>query len=90
MSEAAGAEKWEDVRKAIQGLDDKIEELLVKQRDADLATLMEVGFWLRGLEVASGIIQADEEAPTSVLSELLSVIKPLMDVPLCASTDEVG
>ena len=62
LSETAGAENWEDVRKAIKALDDKIEELLVKQRDTDLASLMEVGFWLRGLEVASGVIQADEEA----------------------------
>ena len=39
---------------------------------------------------ANFVIQADAEAPTSVLSELLSVIKPLMDAPLCASTEEAG
>lgn len=39
---------------------------------------------------ANFVIQADEEAPTSVISELLGVIKPLMDAPLCASTDEAG
>ncbi len=39
---------------------------------------------------ANFVIQADQEAPTSVLSELLSALKPLMDVPLCASTDEAG
>jgi len=39
---------------------------------------------------ANFVIQADEEAPTSVLSELLSAIKPLMDAPLCASTEEAG
>jgi len=39
---------------------------------------------------ANFVIQADEEAPTSALSELLSAIKPLMDVPLCASTEEAG
>ena len=39
---------------------------------------------------ANFVIQADEEAPTSALSELLGVIKPLMDAPLCASTDEAG
>ena len=39
---------------------------------------------------ANFVIQADEEAPTSVLSELLSVIKPLMTTPLCASTEEEG
>ena len=39
---------------------------------------------------ANFVIQADEEAPTSVLSELLGVLKPLMDAPLCASTDEAG
>ncbi len=39
---------------------------------------------------ANFVIQADEEAPTSALSELLSVIKPLMDVPLCASTEDAG
>ena len=34
------------------------------------------------------LIQADVEAPTSVLSELLAALKPLMDAPLCASTTE--
>ena len=39
---------------------------------------------------ANFVIQADEDAPTSTLSELLGVLKPLMDAPLCASTDEAG
>lgn len=39
---------------------------------------------------ANFVIQADEEAPTSVLSELLAAIKPLMDAPLCASTEDAG
>jgi biopolymer transport protein ExbD len=39
---------------------------------------------------ANFVIQADVDAPTSVLSELLAAIKPLMDAPLCASTNEEG
>jgi len=39
---------------------------------------------------ANFVIQADEDAPTSVLSELLGSLKPLMDAPLCASTEEAG
>jgi biopolymer transport protein ExbD len=39
---------------------------------------------------ANFVIQADEDAPTSALSELLTALKPLMDAPLCASTDEAG
>ena len=39
---------------------------------------------------ANFVIQADVDAPTSVLSELLATIKPLMDAPLCASTNEEG
>ncbi len=39
---------------------------------------------------ANFVIQADEDAPTSALSELLTAIKPLMDAPLCASTEEAG
>jgi biopolymer transport protein ExbD len=39
---------------------------------------------------ANFVIQADVAAPTSVLSELLGVIQPLMDAPLCASTVEAG
>lgn len=39
---------------------------------------------------ANFVIQADREAPTSVLSELVTAMKPLMDVPLCVSTDEKG
>ncbi len=39
---------------------------------------------------ANFVIQADVDAPTSVLSELLGVLKPLMDAPLCASTEEAG
>jgi biopolymer transport protein ExbD len=39
---------------------------------------------------ANIVIQADEEAPTSVLSEAITALKPLMDEPLCVSTDEKG
>ncbi len=39
---------------------------------------------------ANFVVQADVDAPTSVLNELLTVIKPLMDAPLCASTDDEG
>ena len=39
---------------------------------------------------ANFVIQADVAAPTSVLSELLAALKPLMDAPLCASTTEAG
>ncbi len=39
---------------------------------------------------ANFVIQADVDAPTSVLSELLTVLKPLMDAPVCASTEERG
>jgi biopolymer transport protein ExbD len=36
------------------------------------------------------VIEADVEAPTSVLSELVSIVKPLLDAPLCVATDEKG
>ena len=39
---------------------------------------------------ANFVIQADEDAPTSALSELLGAIRPLMDAPLCASTEDAG
>ena len=39
---------------------------------------------------ANFVIQADVEAPTSVLDELVTALKPLMDAPLCLSTDEEG
>ncbi|MFT5710722.1 MAG: biopolymer transport protein ExbD [Halioglobus sp.] len=39
---------------------------------------------------ANVVIQADVDAPTSVLSELTGVLKPLMDAPLCVSTNEAG
>ncbi|TGD75874.1 biopolymer transporter ExbD [Mangrovimicrobium sediminis] len=39
---------------------------------------------------ANFVIQADEESPTSVLNDLFTILKPLMDAPLCASTEEAG
>ncbi|MFT4612932.1 MAG: biopolymer transport protein ExbD [Bacteroidia bacterium] len=39
---------------------------------------------------ANFVIQADVDAPTFVLDELLSALKPLMDAPLCVSTEEGG
>lgn len=39
---------------------------------------------------ANFVIQADADAPTWVLDELLTALKPLMDAPLCASTEEKG
>ena len=39
---------------------------------------------------ANFVIQADVAAPTSVLDELVTVLKPIMDAPLCLSTEEEG
>ncbi len=39
---------------------------------------------------ANFVIQADVDAPTSVLSKLLTELKPLMDAPVCASTEDAG
>ena len=39
---------------------------------------------------ANFVIQADVDAPTSVLSQLLTTLKPLMDAPVCASTTDAG
>ena len=39
---------------------------------------------------ANFVIQADVDTPTSALSELLAALKPLMDAPLCVSTDDAG
>jgi biopolymer transport protein ExbD len=39
---------------------------------------------------ANFVIQADEGAPTSAVSELITALKPLMDATLCVSTDEKG
>ncbi|MEP4148990.1 MAG: biopolymer transporter ExbD [Halioglobus sp.] len=39
---------------------------------------------------ANFVIQADVDTPTSKLSELLAALKPLMDAPLCVSTDDAG
>ncbi|NND67480.1 MAG: biopolymer transporter ExbD [Halioglobus sp.] len=39
---------------------------------------------------ANFVVQMDVDSPTSVLDKLLSAIKPLMDTPLCASTEERG
>ncbi len=40
---------------------------------------------------ANFVIQADADAPTSVVDKLLTTIKPLMEsVPLCVSTEEAG
>ena len=39
---------------------------------------------------ANFVIQADVDSPTSVLSQLLTTLKPLMDAPVCASTTDAG
>ena len=39
---------------------------------------------------ANFVIQADVAAPTSVLDELVTALKPIMDAPLCLSTEEEG
>ena len=62
VSAAAEAEKWEDTNKSTMDLRSKLGAVLLENRDTNLATLMEVGFWLRALEVASGVIKADPSA----------------------------
>ncbi len=73
LAAEAETEDWDATQKATADLRSRFHTLLLTQRDPDLAGLIEIGFWLRGLEIASAAVQTEPAAT---------------DLPLCIGSTQ--
>jgi hypothetical protein len=66
-AKAAEREDWATVRKFVSESQALIEELLIDQRDEDLAALADLGMWMRLFEITTAIVVNDEEISNKTL-----------------------
>lgn len=66
-AKAAEREDWPAVRQLVSESLQLIESLLNDQRDEDLATLVELGMWMRLFEITTAIVTSDEEIVNKTL-----------------------
>ncbi len=66
-AKAAEREDWPAVRQLVSESQALIESLLNDQRDEDLASLVELGMWMRLFEITTAIVTNDEEIVNKTL-----------------------
>ncbi len=68
QSKMAETKDWEAVRKQVAETQTFIEQQLRDQRDEDLAILVNLGMWMRLLEITSTLVANDEEIQNKMLT----------------------
>ena len=68
QSKMAETKDWEAVRKQVAETQTFIEQQLRDQRDEDLAILVNLGMWMRLLEITSTLVVNDEEIQNKTLT----------------------
>ena len=63
----AEREDWPAVRKQVSDIQQRIEKLLIDQRDEDLATLVDLGMWMRLFKITTAIVSESEEIQNKTL-----------------------
>lgn len=61
LIEFADNNAWDALTEELEATENEVKLTMVEQKDRDLVTLTSAAAWLRGLDVASGIVLADEE-----------------------------
>ena len=56
LIEFADHNKWDELCNELEATENEVKTTMIEQQDRNLVTLTSAGAWLRGLEVASGII----------------------------------
>jgi len=56
LSEFADHSEWDSLRQELEATENEVKNTMVEQQDRNLVTLTSAGAWLRGLEVAAGIV----------------------------------
>ena len=56
LTEFADHNEWDALRNELEATENEVKTTMVEQQDRNLVTITTAGAWLRGLEVASGII----------------------------------
>jgi hypothetical protein len=56
QAKMAEADEWADIRQEIVGGHQELSRLLREQRDEDLAVLVDIGAWMRSLEIVSKLV----------------------------------
>jgi hypothetical protein len=60
LMEFADHNEWDSLADELEATENEIKNTMVEQKDHDLVILTSVAAWLRGIEVASGVVLADE------------------------------
>ena len=60
LMEFADHNEWDSLADELEATENEIKNTMVDQKDHDLVILTSVAAWLRGIEVASGVVLADE------------------------------
>jgi hypothetical protein len=61
LMEFADHNEWDSLADELEATENEIKNTMVEQKDHGLVILTSVAAWLRGIEVASGVVLADEE-----------------------------
>ena len=79
----AEREDWAAVRKQVSDIQMKIEKIMMDQRDEDLATLVELGMWMRLFHITTYIVANSEDIRNKTLAvgspKLLDSLKSQFD-----------
>jgi len=59
MQTLAQTGRWEDLKRELNAAQREIERVMVRYRDEEVAHLVSVGGWLRGVEILSGALKDD-------------------------------
>jgi hypothetical protein len=60
LMEFADHNEWDSLADELEATENEIKNTMVDQKDHDLVILTSVAAWLRGIEVASGVVLADD------------------------------
>lgn len=60
LMEFADSGAWDALADELEATENEVKETMVEQKDKDLVSLTSAAAWLRGLEVASGVVLAGE------------------------------
>ena len=59
LIEFADHSEWDSLRQELEATENEVKNTMIEQQDRNLVTLTSAGAWIRGLEVAAGIVASN-------------------------------
>ena len=79
INDFATNSNWSALREELEATQNEVKLDMVDQKDSDLVTLVTLGAWLRGTEIASEIVDKDYSADSARLLRQPAIIDYLLD-----------